>query len=427
MFLAVGLFTCAATLSGTLNVVRKAAALPPAEAMREQSPERYRVSPLEKLRLWNVLSQPSRMILRHLQRKPVKTLLSLLGLAMASAIMMVGNFQEDAVEFMMHVQFKMAQKQDIEVTLYEPVAGHTLSSMRGLPGVYYAEGQRTVSIKLHHEHMSYRTTLRGVPDASRLYSVLDENLEPVVMPERGLMVTEHLAKKLGFTTGDQVMVEILEGRKRSRMAVIANVSQQYLGLGAYTSLANLNRLMGEGAAIDTVLLKIDPGFEDEIYRRLKEMPVVAGINVRQSVIDSFYQTLQQVLLVFTFINAMLGGVIAFGVVYNTARIALEERGRELASMRVLGYTQAEVAYILLGELALLTLLSIPIGFMLGAGLCQILVNNMQSDLYRVPLVLSAYTFSFSALVVLLSALVSSVFVWNRLKKLDLVEVLKTRE
>lgn len=157
------------------------------------------------------------------------------------------------------------------------------------------------------------------------------------------------------------------------------------------------------------------------------MPAVAGINIRQTVIESFHNTLKQVLLTFTFINAVLGGVIAFGVVYNTLRIALAERGRELASMRVLGYTQGEVAYVLLGELSLLTLLSLPVGFMLGTWLCEFMSFNMKSDLFRVPLVLTPFTYAFSALVVIASAIISGLLVWHRLRSLDLVEVLKTRE
>lgn len=427
LFITVALLTSVFALMGSLRAVRLAAALPPAEAMRPEPPARYRQSSWDRSWLKRWLSQPDRMILRHLQRRPMKTLLSIVGLSMASAIMMVGNFQQDAVQFMLHVQFKLAQKQDIEVNFYEVVADHTLSSIRAIPGVIYAEGYRRVPVKLHFQHRSYRTGIQGIAEGAHLQQLLDMELENIELPDKGLMVTEHLAKKLGFTVGDEVVVETLEGHRKTETVTVTRLSQQYLGLGTYMRLENLNRLMSEGPAINSVSLSVDPELAAEVYKRLREMPVVAGINLRQSVIDSFKNTLQQILLVFTFINALLGAVIAFGVVYNTVRIGLAERGRELASMRVLGYTHGEVAYILLGELSLLTLLSLPLGFVIGAGLCQLMTQSLQSDLFRVPLVLSAYTYSFSALVVILSALVSAGLVWRRMQQLDLVEVLKTRE
>lgn len=427
VFISVAMVTLLAVQMGTLRAVFHAAQLPPAEAMRPEKPTVYSQSWLERLGLHRFLSPPSKMIVRHMQKKPFKTGLSVLGLSLAAAIMMVGNFQQDAVSLMMHVQFKLAQKQDLEVTFYEPVAQKALSTLRGIEGVHYVEGLRNVPIKLHFEHRSFRTTLQGIPADSPLTHVLSTKLENIELPEQGLMVVEHLGNKLGFKSGDIVTIESLEGQQRQVAVEVAELSQQYLGVGTYMRLENVNRLMGEGDAVNTALLTIDPERAGQIYRHLKEMPLVAGINIRQNVIDSFHRTMEKILLTFTFINAVLGGVIAFGVVYNTVRIALSERGRELASMRVLGYTQGEVAYILLGELAVLTLLSLPLGLLLGTWLCEFMSFRMRSDLFRVPLVLSSYTYSFSVLVVILSAMLSGLMVWRRLKQLDLVEVLKTRE
>lgn len=427
IFIGVGLVTTIGALLGTWRAVRIASQLPPAEAMRPEPPEHYSHSWLEQLGIQRMMSQPSKMIVRHMQKKPLKTALSIVGLSLAGAIMMVGNFQTDAVKMMMHVQFMLAQKQDVEVTFYEPVAEKVLSSLRAIPGVEYVEGLRKVPVKLHFEHRSFRTTLQGIPADSKLQKVLSTELDIIEMPESGMMVVEHLGEKLGFKAGDVITVESLEGQQRSVPVVVTSLSQQYLGVGSYMRRDKVNQLMREGAAINTALLSIDPAMADVIYQRLKEMPAVAGINIRQTVIESFHNTLKQVLLTFTFINAVLGGVIAFGVVYNTVRIALAERGRELASMRVLGYTHGEVTYILLGELALLTLLSLPVGFVLGTWLCEFMSENMKSDLFRVPLVLTHYTYAFSALVVIVSASISGLLVWRRLHNLDLVEVLKTRE
>lgn len=427
LFILVGIATLGIALAATAHSVYRATSLPPAEAMRPAPPDQFHHSWLSALGIERWLGAADKMIVRQLLRRPMKSFFSIVGLAMASSILMVGNFQQDAVDYMVHVQFKLTQKQDIEITFNEPVAEKTLYSLRSLPGVDYVEPYRAVPIRLRHGHRTYRTSLQGLPDQRHLQAVLNTELQDVVLPHEGILVTEHLAHKLHFEAGDWVEVEILEGRRETRQVQVTQLSQQFLGTGVYMRQTALNRLMREGPAISGAMLNIDESYAQKIYQELRDMPQVAGINLRQTVIDSLNESLERVLLFFTFINAILGSVIAFGVVYNTVRIALAERGRELASLRVLGYTHGEVAYILIGELAILTLLSLPLGFLIGRGLCQIITSNLQSDLYRIPLVISTYTYSFAAVIVLISAVVSSIVIIRRLWQLDLVEVLKTRE
>lgn len=415
------------TALGTAKAVYFAASLPPAEAMRPEPQGRYKRTLLERMGLEKLFSQPDRMILRHLERKPLKSLLSVVGLSLASAIMMVGNFQQDAIDLMLHVQFKLAQKEDLAITFNEPVTTKALHDLDNLPGVEYLEGSRASPIILHYQQKSYRTSIQGFAPNQQLRHVLDEDLNRVPMPEQGLLVSEYLADRLGFAQGDQVYIEFLEGEQRTLEIQVAALAREYLGLGTYMRQKELNALLGEGPVINMAFMNIDSQNATDIYRRLREIPAVAAVNLRQTVIDSFNESLDRVLIVFTLINAALGAVIAFGVVYNTMRITFSERARELASLRVLGFRRTEVAYILLGELGLLTLASLPIGFALGFMLCQLMVEGLQTDLYRVPLVLTPYTFGFSALIVLLSAIVSAVIIWIRVCHLDLVRVLKTRE
>lgn len=424
---AVALATTLICLLATARSVYRAAALAPAEAMRPEAPPRFHHSLLHTLGIEQKLSPATRMIIRQLQRRPIKTLLSVVGLSMACAIMMVGNFQRDAVNYMIHVQFVLQQKQDVEVIFNEPVSANVLSSLTHLPGVTYAEGKRIVPVRLRHGHREYRTSLEGLPDERHLQTVLDTRLDEIQMPWQGILMNDQLAKNLNVTIGDEIVVETLEGHQETFQVTVAATSQQFIGLGAYMRQEQLNRFMREGPAINSALLSVDKEQVQPLYRSLRDMPQVASINLRQTVIDSSYETLDRIVLWFTFINALLGAVIAFGVVYNTIRIALAERGRELASLRVLGYSHGEVAYILLGELAILTLISFPLGFVLGNSLCAFMAASLASDLFRVPLVLTPYTYAFSALVVILAAIASGALVWHRLKQLDLVEVLKTRE
>jgi putative ABC transport system permease protein len=192
-------------------------------------------------------------------------------------------------------------------------------------------------------------------------------------------------------------------------------------------LGALNRLLDEGDSISGAALLVERPYRQTVYRKLKQRPRVAATTIKENAVRSFYETMGENILVFAFINTLLAATIAFGVVYNSARIALSERSRELASLRVLGFTRSEVAYILLGELALLTLLAIPLGFAIGRGLCALLVTQLSSDLYQIPLVTEPSTYAFAASIVLAASLVSGWLIWRKLARLDLVGVLKTRE
>jgi putative ABC transport system permease protein len=416
-----------AGMTGTVFAVIKAVRLPPAEAMRPEAPTAYRPTLIERLGLQRLFSQPTRMIARHIERRPVKSLLSIAGIAAACGIIMVANFQKDAVIYMIDVQYAMSQSQDLTVTLTEPTSRHALFSLAGLQGVEHVEGTRSVPARLRFEHHSYRGSVQGMDPNGMLRRILDADLERVTLPEKGVVLTDYLAELLDIKPGELLTVEVLEGNRPVLEVPVAGLTSEYLGVSAYMQRAALNRLLQEGHAINGAYLAMDKQYSERIYRDLDEMPRVAGTVVRESALRNFHKTMEETILYFSFVTAMLGGIIAFGVVYNSARIALSERDRELASLRVLGFTRGEVAYILLGELAIATLLALPLGYLFGRELCRYLSNAFRSDLYRVPLVLEADTVAFASSVVLLSAVISGYMLWRKLNQLDMIGVLKTRE
>ena len=224
-----------------------------------------------------------------------------------------------------------------------------------------------------------------------------------------------------------MLVEVLEGSRRTVRVPVASLSQQYFGLGAYMNLETLNRISGNGQALSGVYLDVDARYEAELVQTLQRRPRVASIVSQDRIIQSIYDSSGQTMLTFAFILTLFAGVIAFGVVYNSARITLAERDRELASLRVLGFTRNEVAYILLGELALLTLLSLPVGFSLGALLSAAIAASVETDLYEYPFILTRGTLAYAAVVVLSAAAISAFIIRRKLNTLDLVGVLKTRE
>lgn len=420
--------TMAAAISGTLFSVARAVRLSPAEGMRPEMPANYRTTLAERIGLQRWFTAPTRMILRHIERRPIKSMLTVLGIGCACALMMVGNYQKGAIDFMVDVQFRQAGREDLALAFIEPTSGHSLHELAAIPGVDHVEGFRDVPAILRSRQYSYRTAVYGILPEGQLHRSLDSQLKPIQVPPNGVVLTDHLANKiLHVKPGDMLTVEVLEGNRPIRQVPVLGITQQYLGVSAYMQQDSLNTLMREGNVVSGAYLAIEPGAEKAVYEKLHDRPRVLGMVANAAAIQSFYDTIGEFVLFYNMISTLLAASIGFGVVYNSARIALSERGRELASLRVLGFTRGEIAYILLGELGLLTLAAIPVGFLLGVGLVSILVQAFESDLYRLPLILNPSNYAMGATVVVASALVSGLLIWRRLGQLDLVAVLKTRE
>ena len=414
-------------LAGTVHSLWRAAKQPPAEAMRPEAPAQYRVTLIERTGIGRWLAQPSRIILRNMERKPVRTLLSIIGIAVACATMISSGFFKDTVAFMVNIQFVRSQKEDIKVTFTDPTSRRALYELKELPGVLHAETYRTVPVRFRFGNRSYKTAINGLEPDSSLHLLLDTDLRPVPLPPEGLVLNDYLAKFLGVRAGDLLTVEVLEGAKPIRQVPIVALVKLYLGVMGYMDVTALNRLLREGNAISGAYLVADPLEREKLYRTFIDMPRVSGTILRKNEIFNFHDVQAKGMLFFTFIATLMACSISFGVVYNSARIALAERSRELSSLRVLGYTRGEISYILLGELGIITLIAIPLGFVVGYWLCAYIAQALASDLFRIPLVIEPKTYALAAAVVLAAAAVSGLIVRHKLDHLDLVEVLKTRE
>lgn len=416
-----------AAVLGALNAVRMAAALPPAEAMRPEAPARYRRSWLERAGLDRFLSAPVRMILRNVGRHPVRAATSVMGIAAAVSMLILGTFFLDSIGVLMDVQFFVIQRQDVTVTFVLPASGRALYEIRRMPGVVYAEPMRAVPARLRAAQRSRIVSINGLVASPELNRVVDVERGVVRLPPDGLVLSLKLAEVLGVRAGDIVTTELLDGRRATRQTTVAAIVEEYMGTSAYMEIDALRRFASEGDTLSGAYLKVDEASVTALYRRLKATPAVAGVSMKGTAIESFEKTLADTFYVMIFFNLLFSSVIAFGVVYNAARVSLSERSRELASLRVLGFTRGEISLILLGELAAVTVMAIPIGLGLGYVFAALLVAAFNTELYRFPLVVSPRTYAYAASAVLVAATLSGLAVRRRLDHLDLVAVLKTRE
>jgi putative ABC transport system permease protein len=398
--------------------------------VRPEAPARFRPSALERGPLGRRLTAPERILVRHLHRRPVRALLSIAGLAAAGAILVVSPFFFDAVDRLKEVQFEHVQREDVTVAFREVRDPAALDELRRLPGVRRVEPYRAVDARLAPARWGYRTervVLTGLSSEAELRRIVDQRLHVERPPPSGVLLSVLLAEKLGVGPGDRLEIAVLEGRRPRFELTVEGTTDDLLGSAVYLDLEFLRRKLGESDVANGAFLGVDPSQLDALYARLKRLPGVSGVGVREAARVGFEETIAESFRISLSITVLFACVLAAGMVYNGARVALSERGRELASLRVLGFSRGEVATLLLGEQAILTLASIPVGLLGGYGLCWLIVLRVQSELFRIPLVVTAATPVFAAATVLGAAGASGLIVYRRLRQLDLVAVLKTRE
>ncbi|MFA5170845.1 MAG: FtsX-like permease family protein [Sulfuriferula sp.] len=416
-----------AALGGALNTMHNIMRLAPAEAMRPPAPTQFRRMLLERMGLEKLLSPQLRMIIRTLERRPLRTLLTAFGIACSVAIIVSGTFWRDAIDYLITVQFTQAEREDAQIAFTNPVNNSGLYAATHLPGVLFAEGSRAVPVRLRARHLTYLTAISGLPDNSELRRPLDANQRPIIVPPDGALLTDRLAQKLGIHPGDHIQVEVLEGKRIKTDVVVTGVVNDLLGLSVYMNLPTLSRLLGEGDNISSVAVTLDRSQLQAFNAETKATPKIATVTFKASALQSFEETSARNILVFTSIVTAFAAAMAIGVVYNSARIALAERAWELASLRVLGFTRREVSTLLLGELGIELMLAIPLGLWLGYWLSRLLVSLTHNETVSIPVIIQPYTYAYAALITLAAGILSALIVRHRVDQLDLVSVLKTRE
>jgi putative ABC transport system permease protein len=419
--------TVATAVLGTLNAILATARLAPAEAMRPPAPGLYRRTLLERLGISGIA--PSlRMILRNMERRPWRTALSIGGVAASVAIVVMGNFFRDAIDYIVDSQFNVAMRSDVIVWMTEAVddAGR-LEALR-LPGVAAAESGRDVAVRFVHGHIRERGSIRGMTRRPNLNRIIDvDNHEGSRLEDDGLVMTDRLADKLKLRVGDRVRVEVLEGRRRVLELPLSATVREMMGLNAYMERRALNRLLQEGDQSTWYALALERGREDELLKATQQLPRVVGAFSKASLLRNMQEVSARNVRIMSTVLTFFACVIAVGVVYNNARIALAERGWELASLRVLGFTRAEVSGLLLGEMAICIAIALPLGMAAGYGLVHLITGLLKSDQFFFPVVILPRTYAWAGLAVLAAGVASALVVRRRIDRLDMVAALKTRE
>lgn len=418
--------TVATAVAGTLNAIATTVRLAPAEAMRPPAPGHYRRTLLERLGVRG-MNPALRMIVRNIERRPLRSGLSVAGVAAAVAIVVLGNFFRDAIDVIVDSQFNLSMRTDITVWAAEAVGDGARRELMHLPSVRDVESTRFVAVNFINGHRRERSLIRGYAPRGQLFRAIDADGRETVLDGRGLVLTDRLADKLGLRVGDRVRVEVLEGRERTLELAVGATVREMMGLNAYMDRPSLNRVLGDGDLSTGFMMALERGSEDAALEATKALPAVVGAWSKSTMLRNLQQISARNVRIMSTILTVFASVIAVGVVYNNARIALSERAWELASLRVLGFTRAEVSGLLLGELAIVIAVALPIGMLMGWSITHGVVELLKSDQFYFPVVIRARTYAGAALCVLVAGAASALVVRRRIDRLDMVSALKTRD
>jgi len=417
-----------AALAGALGALLRLLRLPPAEAMRPETPAAYAHGLTDRLLSARLRSPVWRMIVRGLAHQPARTLLSALGIGLGGAVVIAGTFGFDAVGRMKTVLFEVALRADVSVTLTDPQDAGVLGALAALPGVLRVEPTHDVAVRIRHGHRDRTTGLVGIEPGATLRRIAELDARAAEVAPSGITLGGSLSRILGAGIGDTVDVEFLQGRRLRARLPVAKVVEDLSGLGAYVPAAALPGLVGVGAFVTGADLAVLPDSMDALYDRLARAPAVRGVIVRAAMRQAFDDTLQRSFFTVLVTLVLFAGALAAGTVYNAGRVTLSERARDLASLRVLGFSKGEVARMLFGELALLGAMGLPVGVLLGIGFAWgVVVSFGSTELFRMPLVIGPRTIAAGLLVPVVTALLVALPLRRRLDRLDLISVLKTRE
>ncbi|WP_127805225.1 ABC transporter permease [Hydrogenophaga sp. NH-16] len=416
-----------AAAAGTWTAIHAVVRLRPAQAMLPPAPPAYTATLVERLGLGRFLSTSARMVVRNLERRPLRAAFTVTGIALAVALQISGAFWLDAIAHIVDVQFRQVQQGDVLVNFHRPVPVTVVRDLQRLPGVLDAEVYRTEPVKVTLRGRSNDTAVMALRGNARLMRLVDEDRGALALPAHGVVLSGLLARELGAQVGDRITLQFRLWSRRSVEVEVVDIARTMFGQLLYMNLDTLNRLAGDGDGVADAALQVDPAAMPAFWAAVKAAPGINSVFDKASSMAEFNHRTERNMGVFSGILTLFAVAMAVGIIYNAARISLSERAWELASLRVLGMTRAEVSVLLLAELAAELLIALPLGALAGWGLATLMMQLMASDAIDFPVVIEPSTYASAALIVLAAGVASALLVRRHIDRLDLVSVLKVRE
>jgi putative ABC transport system permease protein len=411
--------------AGAFSSIRKAVNLPPAEAMRAPAPPKFAQAFAFSGRFTSRIGPRARMVLRNAILRRSRLLMTVLGVALAISLVVLSGFWRDSVDLLMGTQFQVVQREDISLDLLRPRPTSVLREISRLDGVIAVEGMRILPARIRFQQHTREVAIAGHPEASNMRKFSDGSFHQMKQPVEGLLISRYFARTWGVKHGDKLQVESLEGASRIREFTISGFIDDVFGQSVVMPVDMMWNWLDEAESYNLVLLQVDPLRLDSLYLRLKQHPEIAGVTVKTMMYRSLLKTFGKVIMNSVFVLMTFSTLIAVGVIYNGARVNFSERTRELASLQVFGFSLRETYFVFFGEAALYVALSLLPGCFIGWLLSRASVNLLNTEVFSFPVHITGFTYMSAIGTVMFAFVVSGTIAWRMLKRLDIVESLKT--
>lgn len=421
--------TVAFAMVGAISAARRAAKIDPAESMRPEAPRHGHRTLIERAGiLWRNLSFTWKMIVRNVGRYRIRAAITVFGVMISAGIMIVGFFSMDSMEYMISYQFEEAQRDDVKINLAREMGKDALFEIQRLPYVRRAEPLLQYPFEVRSAWHKKDVSVTGMPRDATMMVYTDAQGRRMDVGDSGIVLSESVAEDLGVTPGDILTLKPLQGRiTDERRVPVRQVVEQYLGAGAYMNIHALSEVLDESLAFNAALVRTETGREQAVSVELKDYPGVATVEVKEESLQALRNTLQESFSISNQILAIFAGVIAFAIIYNSTIVSLTERQRELASLRVMGFSIGEVGRILYNENFLLSAIGLVLGIPFGMAQSWLIVRAYDTELYRLPFYISSTTFWRTGAFIVVFVVLANLAARRKIHTLDMVEVLKERE
>lgn len=400
----------------------------PSEAMKPKSPAIGKKILVERVKyLWSNIDNTWKIILRNIFRHKRRALLTSTGVIFSTALLVFALGMNDSVDFTIEQQYQNIQDYDIKVSFSKLLSLDELNSIKNIPGVTKMEPVLETGIEIQNGWRKKDVALTAVVNNPEMYRVVDKSGNSVNLPDHGIVVPEKLANILGIKLNDTVFLKPFLPGKEKKEVEVKGIAAQYIGLSAYSSMDNINNIMGEGKIANSAVLRLEnPSFEGEVKDKLKDMGAVSSVQSKSDALNALLQNLGSMTSSIG-VMILLAAILSIAVVYNTTTINIFERQREIATLKVLGFKDNEIKKLVFYENYIITTLGLILGLPCGSWLGNYLMTTMTTDFYSMPFITKLWTYVLAAVLTFVFTVMANMILMKKIKSISIVEVLKSRE
>ncbi len=409
-----------------LNAAKRVLKIAPAEAMRP-------VAPIEGKKWWGERILPFigsmkiswRLTFRNMWRNKKRTIFTVSAISMTVGLMISILMMLDSVDYLFEMAFGDALSYDYKVAFTTDVHQDIVNDLSEFEEITYVEPIAEYPFRLKNGWREKNTMIMGIERNSRVYHLSGLNGGRIDVPREGILLTEGLAESLGVKRGDMLTIEALNKPGIERQVTVKGLVEEYMGGSGFMELDVLNGVLQEGSTINNALINLRYN-SGNFVRDIEGMAYVQSVREPDDMVKQYNEYMG---LMYAYIGVIitLSCIMGFAIIYNTTTISIMERKRELASLRIMGFTNKKVSELIFNENTAVSVMGLIVGMPLGRFMGVQMLNYVPEDMMSLPLVIFPKTYVLAAVTVALFVILAQMANMRRISRMDLVEVMKSRE